>query len=669
MKRKDTKKTIKLMGKYSMNARGFGFVTVDGMEQDLFIPASQTMNAFQGDLVEVEVLPGDSHRVRSSGRRLEGSVVRIVERAITEVVGTFDRRGDCAFGFVIPDRIRLPQDIFIPAEGMKNAKNGDKVIVTITDYGDDRHSPEGEITQVLGHVGDPGVDVLSVIRAYGLPEDFPADVLEAARESASRAVSADGRKDLRDVLMVTIDGEDSKDLDDAVSLTYDGQFYHLGVHIADVAEYVKEDSVLDREALERGTSIYLADRVLPMLPQELSNGSCSLNEQEDRLAMSCLMTFDGAGQEVDHDITESVIRTAHRMTYTGVQYLLDHPEAVETDPAYKQYADVLTMLQEMASLAQILRNQRRRRGSVDFDLPECKLTLDENGRALDVCAYEHTPANDLIEEFMLAANETVAKHFYWLEAPFVYRVHEEPDGEKMRAIVPTIAAFGYSIKSVGKKGSKGHQNEIHPKEIQKLLAGTVGKPEEKLINRLVLRSMKQARYATACLGHFGLASEYYCHFTSPIRRYPDLQIHRIIKESLRGSLNADREEHYRSILDEVAEHSSKRERRAAEAERETDKLKKVEYISGHLGECFEGIISSVTKWGVYVELPNTVEGMIRINDLPGGKYIFDEERMQLFSSRRGNIYTLGMPMKVLVAAADPVMRTIDFVPAPAEEEE
>ncbi len=651
-----------------MNARGFGFVTVDGMEQDLFIPAGQTLTAFQGDLVEVEVLPGDPHRVRSSGRRLEGAVTRIVERAITEVVGTFEKGQGATFGFVIPDRVRLPQDIYIPLESSKNAKNGDKVIALITDYGDERHSPEGEITEVLGHAGDPGVDVLSVIRAYGLPEEFPAEVLQEARKSAIRPVTAEGRKDLRDLLMVTIDGEDSKDLDDAVSLSYDGQYYHLGVHIADVAEYVREGSLLDREALERGTSVYLADRVLPMLPPELSNGSCSLNEREDRLALSCLMTFDGAGQEVDHEITESVIRTTHRMAYTGVQYLLDHPDAVETEDMYRQYGDVLTMLQEMSSLAQVLRNVRRRRGSVDFDLPECKLTLDENGRVLDVQAYEHTAANDLIEEFMLAANETVAKHFSWLEAPFVYRVHEEPDGEKMRAIVPTIASFGYSLKAVGKKGSKGHQNEIHPKEVQKLLAATVGKPEEKLINRLVLRSMKQARYATACLGHFGLASEYYCHFTSPIRRYPDLQIHRIIKESLRGALSEERVDHYRSILDEVADHSSKRERRAAESERETDKLKKVEYISGHLGECFEGIISGVTKWGVYVELPNTVEGMIRINDLPGGKYIYDEERMQLFSSRRGNIYSLGMPMKVMVAAADPVMRTIDFVPAPGEEE-
>ncbi|MBR6326765.1 MAG: ribonuclease R [Lachnospiraceae bacterium] len=676
------------IGRFIMNARGFGFVTVEGEADDYFIPRTMTNHAFQGDLVEIVLLEsaGNRSRRRSGGSSTEAAVIRIVERGIREIVGTFEQREGCAFGFVIPDRVKLPLDVFIPAEASLQASDGHKVIARITDYGDEGRSPEGEIVQILGHIGDPGVEITSMVRAFELPEDFPEEVLREAEavaqmvpgaEASDAAAQGKGarifdravsRLDLRDTLMITIDGEDSKDLDDAVSLTYDGEDFHLGVHIADVSEYVREGSALDAEGYERGTSVYLADRVLPMLPTALCNGICSLNEAQDRLALSCLMTISGTGEIKEHEITESLIRTRKRMTYTQVQALLDDPDLADT-PGYEGCGEVLPMLQEMAGLAQILRNRRRRRGSIDFDLPECKVTLDADGKVTDVRPYEHTIANDLIEEFMLAANETIAEHFYWLDLPFVYRVHEVPDAEKIAALVQTIAAFGYGLKALGRKNSKVNPEEVHPKEIQKLLAGIQGKPEEALITRLALRSMRQAKYAPYCSGHFGLACDYYCHFTSPIRRYPDLQIHRIIKDYLRGELTAARVDHYRSILDSVAEQSSKRERRAQEAEREVDKFEKVCYMEQFLGEEYDGIISGVTKWGVYVELPNTVEGMIAVGDLPGGTYYFDEDHMQLIGRRGGSVYRLGERIRVIVSSSNLINRTIDFLLADRQPEE
>lgn len=475
-------------------------------------------------------------------------------------------------------------------------------------------------------------------------------MLRQAERVAKPVSEADcqGRTDLRNVQMVTIDGEDAKDLDDAVSLTVQDGFYYLGVHIADVTNYVQENSTLDREALKRGTSVYLADRVIPMLPRALSNGICSLNEGEDRLALSCLMTIDRKGNVIDHTLTESVIRVDRRMNYTSVNQILLMDEAER-----ERYRPLVPMLEEMDRLAKILRAKRRKRGSIDFDFPETKLELDENGRPLEILPYERNDATKLIEDFMLIANETVAEHFYWQELPFVYRIHEHPDQEKIQRLVTFIRNFGFNIKV-------GTKEEVHPKEIQKLLDSISGTEEEAMLSRLTLRSMKRARYSTVSSGHFGLACNYYCHFTSPIRRYPDLQIHRIIKEQLRGRLNDNRIDHYKAILDGVAEQSSRLERRAEEAERETVKLKKAQYMADHIGETFQGVISGVTAWGLYVELPNTVEGMVHISKIPGDYYLYDENACELRGDVTGRSFRLGQTISVKVENVDLQSRNIDF---------
>ncbi|MDE6699911.1 MAG: ribonuclease R, partial [Acetatifactor sp.] len=469
-----------------------------------------------------------------------------------------------------------------------------------------------------------------------------------------------GRRDLRDVTMVTIDGEDAKDLDDAVSVDFDGNFYHLGVHIADVTNYVQENSALDREALKRGTSVYLADRVIPMLPHALSNGICSLNAGEDRLALSCLMKIDGKGEIVDYEICESVIRVDRRMSYTIVRALLENQGSADWQRLSDEYASLLPMFGQMRELAALLRERRRKRGSIDFDFPECKILLDTQGHPLEIKPYERNVATDIIEDFMLAANETVAQHFYWMELPFVYRVHDVPDSDKIRKLSLFINNFGYYMKSMDKRGSKVGSEEVHPKEIQKLLERIAGTPEEPMIARLALRSMRQAKYSVESSGHFGLACQYYCHFTSPIRRYPDLQIHRIIKEQLRGRMDSERIAHYRGILPDVAQESSRLERRADEAERETEKLKKVEYMEKHLDEEFDGVISGVTSWGIYVELPNTVEGLVHVSKLPGDYFYYDESACEMVGKATGQSFKLGMPLRVRVAGCDRFNRTIDF---------
>lgn len=671
------RKTEVLTGTFIGNAKGFGFVKVEGWDEDLYISEEDTGGAFHGDIVQAELLP------ESSGKRREARVTNILVRGIRRIVGTYERSGD-NYGFVIPDDPRIPRDIFVPGERSKGAVTGHKVVAEITDYGVGRQSPEAEVTEILGHVNDPGVDILSIVRGFELPVEFPEKVLRQA-ERVSREVSeADmaGRRDLRDVDMVTIDGEDAKDLDDAVSVSFDGEKYHLGVHIADVTNYVQENSALDREARKRGTSVYLVDRVIPMLPHALSNGICSLNQGEDRLALSCLMTVDGRGEITDYEICESVINVNRRMSYTVVKELLedltesaardstplagegDAPAANEAQETAKaeaeEYARLLPMFREMAKLAGLLRKRRQERGSVNFDFPECKIYLDKEGHPVDIRPYERNTATDIIEDFMLAANETVAQHFYWLELPFVYRVHDVPDPEKLQKLSAFINNFGYYMKSVGRTGARVSREEIHPKEFQKLLAGIAGKPEEAMISRMVLRSMKQAKYSVECTGHFGLACPYYCHFTSPIRRYPDLQIHRIIKDQLRGRLGEERIAHYREILPEVAKHSSETERRADEAERETDKLKKVEYMEGHIGESFDGVISGVTSWGIYVELPDTVEGMVHVSRLPGDYYTYHEEECEMVGERTGRSFKLGMPVRVAVEGCDRFNKTIDF---------
>ncbi len=645
--------TFSLTGIFSGNARGFGFVTVEGQEQDVFIPEEKTGGALHGDKVQIFI-----EREAGAKGRAEGAVLRILEHANREVVGFYQKNK--TFGFVIPDNRRIAMDIFIPQGQDMGAVTGHKVVARITDFGDGRKKPEGKIVEILGHVNDPGTDILSLVRAYGLPEQFPEEVLREAGQAPD--VSEEdlaGRLDLRDLPTVTIDGEDAKDLDDAVTLEINsGGNYILGVHIADVSHYVREGSALDAEAFRRGTSVYLVDRVIPMLPHSLSNGICSLNAGEDRLALSCIMEITPDGTITDHRIAETVVRVDRRMTYTAVNAILTD-SSIEPDgsggscPEAEAYREFVPMFLKMQKLADALRARRRRRGAIDFDFPESKILLDGEGRPLAIEPRQRNAATKLIEDFMLAANETVAEDYFWQALPFLYRTHDRPDPEKIKALGIFINNFGYHIRM--------QQGEIHPKELQKLLDKLEGTSEEALLSRLVLRSMKQARYTTDCSGHFGLAARYYTHFTSPIRRYPDLQIHRIIKENLRGGLAEGRRTHYEAILPQAAIQSSALERRAEEAERETEKLKKCQYMSRFVGEEFTGVISGITNWGFYVELPNTVEGLVRMSDLADDYYIFDEKNYELVGERTGKTYKLGQSVRVTVSGTDPVLRSVDFV--------
>lgn len=572
--------------------------------------------------------------------------------------GTFEASRS-GYGFVLPDNRNLKQDIFIAAGDTMGAVDGHKVVVEIVTPATENRRPEGKITEILGHVNDPGVDILSLIRAYDLPGKFPDKVMSQAEKipDAVTEEECEGRRDFREVPMVTIDSESAKDLDDAVSLTKEGDCYHLGVHIADVAHYVRESSALDQEALKRGTSVYLVDRVIPMLPHRLCNGICSLNEAVDRLTLSCLMTIDANGDVTDHEIVESVIRTNHRMTYTDVNRIV-----TEQDPELcEKFADVSPMLLEMEELAVLLRKKRRKRGSIDFDIPESEIVLDKKGKPVEIKPYERNEATKLIEEFMLIANETVAEHFYWNESPFIYRIHEKPDPEKIKKLVRFIRNFGYALK--------GRGDTAHPKELQKLLDQIDGRPEEMMISRMTLRSMQRAEYRPECLGHFGLACNFYCHFTSPIRRYPDLTVHRIIKEWLHGRMNERRSNRYQAVLPEIAKQSCKTERRADEAERECDKLKKAEYMLDHIGEVYEGVISSVTGWGLYVELPNTIEGLVHISKLTDDSYVYHEEASELRGEQHGHKFVLGQKVTVRVDSADLSIRGVDFSIANDEAEE
>lgn len=643
----------RLTGSFRASLKGFGFVVIEGEEQDIYIAEEDTNTAMDQDEVEVVITR------EPDGRSREGKIVRIVNRALTKVVGLYQVRKGKSYGFVIPDNQRLSSDIFVPVECSKGAVDGHKVVVELTSYGDDRRSPEGKVVEIIGHINDPGTDILSIVKGYDLPLEFPEKVLNQAERVAKPVSEADrqGRQDLRDWQMVTIDGEDAKDLDDAVSIAREGDCYILGVHIADVTNYVQENSALDREAFKRGTSVYLVDRVIPMLPHTLSNGICSLNQGEDRLALSCIMKIDEKGRVVDHEIAETVIRVDQRMSYTSVKKILEDRDPEETE----KYQELVPMFEKMSRLSKILREHRRIRGSIDFDFPETKMILDEKGRPLELQPYERNVATRMIEDFMLLANETVAEDYYWQELPFVYRTHEAPDEEKIRTLATFINNFGYSMH-VG-------ANEVRPKEIQKLLAKVEGSPQEAMISRLALRSMKQAKYTPENSGHFGLAAAYYTHFTSPIRRYPDLQIHRIIKDNIRGRMQEEKIVHYDKILPEVTKHASEMERRAEEAERETVKLKKVEYMQQHLGEIFEGVISSITKWGMYVELPNTVEGLVHVANMRDDHYEYDENRYELIGAHTNKVYKLGQRIWIQVTGADRLLRTIDFEIAEEGEEE
>lgn len=648
LKKKNIKNLEKLglikEGIFIGNPRGFGFVETGEDEEDIFIPADSVNTALHQDKVQV-LLKKD----QKPGKRREGAVLKILERSTSEVVGTFQREGD--YGFVVCDNQKLSRDVYISAKNSHGVRDGEKVVAQIIDYGTERRKPEGKITEVLGSIHAPGTDILAIVKSFNIPSEFPVRVMNQAMRVPDHVLDADwdGREDLTGLMTVTIDGEDAKDLDDAVSLTKEGNIYHLGVHIADVSNYVQGGSAIDKEALKRGTSVYLADRVIPMLPERLSNGICSLNQGVDRLALSCLMDIDGQGNIVAHKITESVIRVDRRMSYEQVRSILEDGET-ETSREYREFVPMFFLMRE---LSQLLRSRRHHRGSIDFEFPESKIILNGAGRAIDVRPYEANCATEIIEDFMLMANETVAREYCKGEYPFVYRTHENPDPEKVEELLTLLHHQGIQVRK--------SREEITPKEIQEILESIQGLPNETMISRLTLRTMKQAKYTTECSGHFGLAARYYCHFTSPIRRYPDLQIHRIIRDNLRGRLQREgKTEHYREILEEVARQSSVCERRAQEAERESDKLKKAEYMSYHLGEEFDGIISGVTGYGLYVELSNTVEGLVHVTSLRDDYYEFDQEAYELRGQLTKKIYHLGQKVRVRVADADAMKRTVDF---------
>ena len=638
-----------LQGEFRGTSRDFGFLTPEDGSGDIYIEGGSTLGALNGDIVQAVIFEETG---KYAGKSRVGRVVKIVKRANEYVVGTFFKKKE--YGFVVAEDKRLGSDIFIDSRYTKGAVSGHKVAVQITDFGNGKQNPMGKIVEILGHINDPGTDIVTVLRAFGIPETFPEDVMQATEDVPETITEKDcaGRLDLRDEVMITIDGEDAKDLDDAVSLKKTENGYLLGVHIADVTEYVKEGSALDAEAKKRGTSVYLINRVVPMLPHRLSNGICSLNAGEDRLALSCIMELSEDGTIVGHRLAESVIHVNRRTSYTEVVGVLAAEEEKKAE-LEMEYGEIYGMILLMAKVSMLLREKRKQRGAIDFDFPESKIILDEFGKPVEIKPYERNDATRMIEDFMLAANETVAEDFFWQEIPFVYRVHESPDEEKIKRLGILIQNFGYHLR--------GLKTAPHPKVLQALLEKSDGSPEEALIARLTLRSMKQAKYMVDCEGHFGLATKYYCHFTSPIRRYPDLQIHRIIKENLRGVLGEKRRAHYSSILPEVAQHSSKTERTAEEAERELEKMKKCEYAEEHLGEEAEGIISGITNYGMYVELPNTVEGMVRLSDLTDDYYRFDEENYRLVGERTYREFQLGQKVKIFIHRVDKLLKTIDFL--------
>lgn len=638
-----------LRGRLQVHAKGFAFLIPDNREHpDVYIHANDLKSGMNGDTVLVRV-----NSKGPEGGRLEGEVVRIVNRAVTQVVGVFQHNE--TFGFVMPDDKRINKDIFIPAEKMASAADGDKVVARIVTYPEGRSAATGEVIEILGHKDDPGVDILSIIRKHQLPEAFPEDVMEEAA-AAPDTIDQDeivrqGRRDLRDKVIVTIDGEDAKDLDDAVNVErLPNGHYRLGVHIADVGYYVQENSRLDQEAYNRGCSVYLVDRVIPMLPHRLSNGICSLNPKVDRFTLSCEMEFDDQMKVVKHDIFTSVIRTKERMTYTNVRKILQEEDPEVTE----RYSDLVETFKDMRDLALRLRKKRMKRGAVDFDFEESKVIVDESGKAVDIVKRERSIAEQIIEEFMLAANETVAEHFHYLKVPFIYRIHEDPDPEKLMNFMAFIANFGYTVPGKG--------NKVHPRALQTLLEDIKETKEETVISTMLLRSMKQAKYDAESTGHFGLAAEFYTHFTSPIRRYPDLVIHRVIREVIEagGVLPEKRMEYLVSRMGDIAQQSSERERLAVEAERDTEQLKKAEFMLDKVGEEFTGIISSVTSFGMFIELDNTVEGLIRLSAMTDDYYHFHEQHMALIGERTSKVYRLGDEVKIRVARVNMDDHTIDF---------
>ena len=633
-----------ISGKLQAHAKGFAFLIPDDEEEkDVFIPSSFINGAMNGDKVLVEVTREDK-----SGKKREGEVVQVVERVNKKFVGVYEESKN--FGFIVVGDTKISQDIFINKKDKNGAKNGDVVLVEITRWPEKKRSPEGMVVEILGKEGDKGLDILTIIKKFGLPEEFPSKVLNFAGniEESIEEEEYKRRKDLRNIRMVTIDGEDAKDLDDAVSIERISKGkYKLGVHIADVSHYVREKNPLDKEALKRGTSVYLIDRVIPMLPKELSNGICSLNPNVDRLALSCFMTIDNNGKVIDSEIMESIIKTDQRMTYTDVTKILkDNDEEL-----IKKYDYLIDDFKAMEELCRILYKKRIARGAVDFDFAEAKIKLNELGKPIEIKADEREIANKVIEEFMLVCNETIAETMFYKKLPFVYRIHEDPDTEKLQKFKEFAYNLGYVVKWDG---------DIQPKDLQVIIEKVKGQKEEIVVNTLLLRSMMQARYSPENVGHFGLAAQYYCHFTSPIRRYPDLQIHRIIKEYLNGKMDDARKKKLINLVDYASKQSSETERIAQDAEREVDDLKKAEYMLDRIGEEFTGIISSVTSFGMFVELPNTIEGLVHITALDDDYYIYDEVHLCLLGERTKKVYKLGEEARVKCSRVDIPNREIFF---------
>ena len=649
-----------VQGKYIGHERGYGFVKISDDEPDIFIAKKNKKDAMNGDIVEVKIID------ENSGNSKEGAIVQVVERNTKQVVGTFEKSRN--FGFVIPDDNALGTDIFISKSNFGKAKNHQKVVVKITKYPRKGMKAEGKITEVLGYEDETGVDMLSIIKEYNLESEFPKKVLEEAKRVSKKEIKPEGRVDLRDKEIFTIDGEDAKDLDDAVCVdkNEDGT-YTLGVHIADVSYYVQDGSLLNKEAIKRGTSVYMLGSVIPMLPTELSNGCCSLNQGKDRYAISVIMTIDSKGKVVDSNIFKSIIKVTKRMNYNDVYKIIERSD----EKILSKYEPYIQHFDKMKELALILKERRLKDGYLSLDIPESKITLDKNGKPIDIIDYETIFANEIIEQFMLTANETVAERFYWLEAPFIYRVHEKPDSDKVKELNKYLFNFGYRIK--------GKLDDVKPKAFSQILEDVKGKDEERVVSNLLLRTLKVARYEAENKGHFGISSKYYCHFTSPIRRYPDLFIHRVISkyleymstESNKGK-NVKRNKAVNDIIDEntkaklekqaikYAESSSECEQIATKAERASEDIKKAEYMQDKIGEQYDGIISSITSWGMFVQLDNTVEGLIRLAEINDDYYIYDDLNKQLIGKETKKVYKLGQKVKIEVVYADKQTRKIDF---------
>ena len=633
-------------GIYRKNQKGFGFVKIEGQEDEIYISKENSNNALNGDKVIVEILE-EKNKIKSA----EGKIKRIVKHEKDTVVGTFQNNRN--FGFVVPDDRNFGTDIFISKSNFGKARNNHKVLVKIIKYPQKGKKAEGKIIEVLGKPNEAGIDMLSLIKEYNLPSKFPEEVVQEAKNCGDKVDKKDipKRVDLRQDVIFTIDGEDAKDLDDAVKVSkLQNGNYKLDVHIADVSYYVKEGSLLDREALIRGTSIYMLGRVIPMLPRELSNGICSLNAGEDRYTLSCTMEIDGSGKIISSEVYKGIINVTERMTYTDVQKILDGTDK----QVLKKYEKYINEFKLMAELANILKKRRMAQGYLNLEIPESKIELDIDGKAINIGKYETSFSNEIIEQFMLTANETIAEKFYWLQAPFIYRVHEEPDIEKVKELNKFLFNFGMKIKITNEK--------VYPTEFSKILEEIKGKHEERVISNLILRTLKVARYEAENKGHFGIASNYYCHFTSPIRRYPDLFIHRIISNYLENRYDVNEEwiEYYEQKAEERAKQSSEREKIATKVERDSEDLKKAEYMEGKIGEIYTGIVSSVTQFGIFVELENTVEGLIRFENLGNEYFIYDENRKRLIGEKTNTTYSIGDMVKIRVISANKMLRQIDF---------